>query len=159
MVRKKMAIDLLHKMLVFNPFKRFTAKECIEHSYFDGIREQDYDKFQDKSFDWAFDDIELDKELIQRLIYQEALKFHPEIPTSTTNSTSSTEVEENDTEKKCNNNKLKENIIKQPELAESSKQSESTPEKCKELNNKINKSIQTKLNPSEDELKGKEKNK
>ena len=32
------AIDLLSKMLVVDPKKRFTAEECINHKYFDDIR-------------------------------------------------------------------------------------------------------------------------
>jgi len=65
-------------MLVFNPLKRFDAKDCLMHHYFDGIRDQDFSSIPNKPFDWAFDEIELDKEVIQKLIYQEALRFHPD---------------------------------------------------------------------------------
>ena len=65
-------------MLVFQPHKRYTAKECLMHPYFDGLRDQDFDNVNHLPCDWAFDDIELDKELIQKLIYQESLKFNPD---------------------------------------------------------------------------------
>ena len=80
-VKKKEAIDLLSKMLIFNPFKRYDVKGCLMHPYFDGIREQDIDINEmesNKEFDWGFDDIELNKELIQKLIYKESLQFHPD---------------------------------------------------------------------------------
>lgn len=32
-----LALDLLNKMLTFNPDKRYSAKECLEHPYFEGI--------------------------------------------------------------------------------------------------------------------------
>jgi hypothetical protein len=44
------------------------------------LRDQNFDKIPYKSFDWDFDDIELDRVLIQTLIYKESLNFHPENP-------------------------------------------------------------------------------
>jgi mitogen-activated protein kinase 1/3 len=32
------ALDLLAKMLVFNPNKRFTTDQCLEHPYFEGTK-------------------------------------------------------------------------------------------------------------------------
>lgn len=77
-IKKKEAIDLLTNMLVFNPQKRFDAKQCLMHKYFDNIRDQDFIDMSNSHFDWDFDDIELNKELIQTLIYEESLSFHPE---------------------------------------------------------------------------------
>jgi len=35
----KLATDLLKKLITFNPFFRPTVKECLEHSFFDQIRD------------------------------------------------------------------------------------------------------------------------
>jgi mitogen-activated protein kinase 1/3 len=78
-MKKKEAIDLLNKMLVFNPFNRFNAEQCLMHSYFDDIREQNFNNYTSDVFNWDFDNIELNKELIQKLIYKESLNFHKNI--------------------------------------------------------------------------------
>jgi len=72
------ALDLLSKMLVFNPNKRFTVEQCIEHPYFEGLHNADEEPISDNPFDWKFDDMEITKENIQSMIYDESLQFHPE---------------------------------------------------------------------------------
>lgn len=72
------ALDLLSKMLVFNPNKRYTVEQCIAHPYFEGLHNPEEEPISNTPFDWKFDDIELTKENIQLMIYEEALKFHPE---------------------------------------------------------------------------------
>ena len=37
----KETVDLLEKMLLFNPYHRITVDECLSHKYFDGIRRKD----------------------------------------------------------------------------------------------------------------------
>ncbi len=100
MIKRKEAIDLLYKMLVFNPQKRYDARECLMHPYFDGIRDQDFDSIPTKAFDWEFDDIELEKKLIQKLIYKETLLFHPDSPTSTTSTETNSIIANGKTEEK-----------------------------------------------------------
>lgn len=72
------ALDLLSKLLVFNPNKRYTVEQCIAHPYFEGLHNPDEEPLANNPFDWSFDDIELKKENIQSMIYDEALKFHPD---------------------------------------------------------------------------------
>ena len=38
--KNPLALDLVQKMLEINPEKRITAKQCLEHKYFEEIREQ-----------------------------------------------------------------------------------------------------------------------
>jgi len=71
-------IDLLSKMVVFNPAKRLTVKECLEHPYFDGIHDAEKEPTCDKKFDWRFDNFEPTKELMQAKVYAEALRYHKE---------------------------------------------------------------------------------
>lgn len=72
------ALDLLAKMLVFNPNKRYTVEQAVAHPYFEGLHNPEEEPISNVPFDWSFDDLELTKENIQSTIYDEALKFHPE---------------------------------------------------------------------------------
>ncbi len=72
-----LALDLLSKMLVFNPHKRATIEDCIAHPYFKGLHDPNEDPICDKVFDWSFDDIKLTKENLQMAIYEESIAFHP----------------------------------------------------------------------------------
>lgn len=70
------ALDLLSKMLVFNPNKRYTIEQCISHPYFEGLHNPEEEPIASQAFDWKFDDIELTKEILQNMIYEESLSFH-----------------------------------------------------------------------------------
>jgi len=72
------ALDLLSKMLVFNPNKRYTIEQCISHPYFEGLHNPEEEPICEEPFDWTFDEVELTKENLQNMIYEEALKFHPD---------------------------------------------------------------------------------
>ena len=72
------ALDLLEKMLTFHPKKRITIKECLEHPYFTDIRDPEAETTAEKPFDWTFDEVELTKENLQKMIYEESLNFHKE---------------------------------------------------------------------------------
>lgn len=72
------ALDLLEKMLTFHPKKRITIKECLEHKYFEELRDPEAEITAENTFDWSFDEIELTKENLQKMIYEESLKFHKE---------------------------------------------------------------------------------
>jgi mitogen-activated protein kinase 1/3 len=50
------AIDLLEKMIVFNPFRRITVQEALQHPYVAGIRDDGViDPIYDKSLNLCFD--------------------------------------------------------------------------------------------------------
>jgi mitogen-activated protein kinase 1/3 len=72
-----LALDLLSKMLIFNPNKRITIEECIKHEYFKGLHDPGEEPLSDKVFDWSFDDLKLTKENLQKMVYEESLHFHP----------------------------------------------------------------------------------
>ena len=72
------ALDLLEKMLTFNPKKRYTVDQCISHPYFEGLHDPDQEPITTSSFDWTFDAVKLTKENLQSMIYDESLYFHDE---------------------------------------------------------------------------------
>ena len=71
------ALDLLGKMLVFNPHKRYTIEQCLSHPYFEGLHNEQAEPRADEPFDWRFDNFEPTKEILQNMVYDESLKFHP----------------------------------------------------------------------------------
>jgi Serine/threonine protein kinase len=72
------ALDLLGKMLVFNPDKRYTVEQCLAHPYFEGLHNPEEEPVCEQPFDWSFDNFEPTRELLQSMVYDEACKFHPE---------------------------------------------------------------------------------
>jgi mitogen-activated protein kinase 1/3 len=71
-------LDLLSKMLAFNPSKRFTVQECINHEYFNDLHNPEEEPISESPFDWSFDTFEPTKEIIQGMIYEESLQYHPD---------------------------------------------------------------------------------
>ena len=72
-----LAIDLLEKMLCFNPKKRITIEQCLAHPYFKEVRDKNLEKTALHSFDWSFDKMPLNKPCLQKLVYEQSLYFHP----------------------------------------------------------------------------------
>ena len=72
------ALDLLEKMLTFNPKKRYTVDQCISHPYFEGLHDPEQEPITTSKFDWTFDAVKLTKENLQSMIYDESLYFHDE---------------------------------------------------------------------------------
>ncbi|CAD8199242.1 unnamed protein product [Paramecium pentaurelia] len=70
-----LALDLLENMLVYNPNKRYTIQQCIEHPYFKQQYIDHPPQVCKESFDWSFDDIELKEQALRKALYQEALEF------------------------------------------------------------------------------------
>lgn len=71
------ALDLLNKMLVFNPDKRYTVEQCLAHPYFEGLHCEDDEPKAPQKFEWGFDNFTPTKPLLQSKIYDESLAFHP----------------------------------------------------------------------------------
>jgi len=65
-------------MLTFHPNKRPNVEECLAHPYFNDLHNPEEEPVCTAPFDWSFDDIELTKENLQSLIYEEALRYHPD---------------------------------------------------------------------------------
>ena len=54
-----LAIDLLERMLVFDPKKRLTATEALAHPYLSAYHDPTDEPEAKEPFDWSFNDAEL----------------------------------------------------------------------------------------------------
>lgn len=69
---------MLGKMLVFNPEKRYTVKQCLMHPYFDAYKDDESIIEAPEQFDWAWDNFEPTKDILQNMVFDESLQFHNE---------------------------------------------------------------------------------
>ena len=65
-------------MLIFNPEKRYTVKQCLKHPYFEGLHNEEAEPEAEEPFDWTWDNFEPTKEILQKMVWNESLEFHPE---------------------------------------------------------------------------------
>lgn len=75
------ALNLLARMLVFNPKGRISLRGALKHKYVEDFRE--YELEQDAGFHVKVDDIEatkLNKGCLQRMLYNEIRAFHRKVP-------------------------------------------------------------------------------
>lgn len=56
---KVTAIDLLERMLVFDPKKRITATEALAHDYLSPYHDPTDEPVAEEKFDWSFNDADL----------------------------------------------------------------------------------------------------
>ena len=65
-------------MLVFNPEKRYTVKQTLNHQYFDAYKDDEGIIDAPEQFDWTWDNFEPTKDLLQNMVFEESLQFHTE---------------------------------------------------------------------------------
>ncbi|KAJ9075278.1 MAPK protein hog1 [Entomophthora muscae] len=70
------AIDLLEKMLVFDPRKRISASEALSHPYIECYHDESDEPVATEVFDWSFSDADLPIETWKMMMYSEILDFH-----------------------------------------------------------------------------------
>jgi serine/threonine protein kinase len=73
------ALDLIDKMLVFDPNKRITVEEALEHPYLASLHDVNDEPSCNTPFDFDFENDSLTEELIADIIYEDMLTFHSEI--------------------------------------------------------------------------------
>ncbi|XP_042443834.1 mitogen-activated protein kinase 4-like [Zingiber officinale] len=71
-----LAVDLLKKLLVFNPAKRINATEALEHPYMAQLYDPLLDPAAKGPIDLGFDD-DLGEDKIREMIWEETLCYHP----------------------------------------------------------------------------------
>lgn len=76
---KPAAIDLLEKMLVFDPSKRISVEDALDHPYLESLHNIDDEPVAESTFSFDFEKEDLTKRRLQELIFDEITKFHPEV--------------------------------------------------------------------------------
>ncbi|KAL2801183.1 mitogen-activated protein kinase mpkC [Aspergillus keveii] len=69
------AINLLEKLLVFDPDQRYSAEQGLKHPYMAPYHDPMDEPIANEKFDWSFNDAELPKETWKIMIYSEVLDF------------------------------------------------------------------------------------
>jgi p38 MAP kinase len=67
------ALDLLDKMLVFDPRKRINATECLAHEYVAPYHDPTDEPVAAEKFDWSFNDADLPVDNWKVMMYAEIL--------------------------------------------------------------------------------------
>ena len=69
-----LALDLLSKMLTFDPTKRITVEEALAHSYLENLHDE-HDEPTSTSFDFSFE-TEAEKGDLKNMIYREVMDWN-----------------------------------------------------------------------------------
>ncbi|RWR95535.1 mitogen-activated protein kinase NTF6-like protein [Cinnamomum micranthum f. kanehirae] len=73
------AIDLVERMLVFDPCKRITVDEALSHPYLSSLHEINEEPICPSPFAFDFEQASFSEEDIKELIWQESVNFNPEV--------------------------------------------------------------------------------
>ncbi|PQE29128.1 map kinase protein [Rutstroemia sp. NJR-2017a BBW] len=71
-----LAIDLLERMLVFDPRKRVKASEALAHEYLSPYHDPTDEPVAEEKFDWSFNDADLPVDTWKIMMYSEILDYH-----------------------------------------------------------------------------------
>lgn len=74
-----LAMDLIAKMLTFDPSKRITAEEALAHPYLAKLHDEEEEPTCATPFIVEFDELSLSEQDIKDLIYEESMRFYPEL--------------------------------------------------------------------------------
>ena len=67
------AVDLLERLLSFSPTKRITARQALEHPYFEDIHDFNECDFASEHFDYTFESEATNIQTIRHMLYDEIL--------------------------------------------------------------------------------------
>ena len=71
-----LALDLLKRMLVINPKKRFSVEDCLKHSYFESLHDEEDEPRCEAPFHCSdFEGKSLTVDQYKELIWQDLLAF------------------------------------------------------------------------------------
>jgi len=71
-------LDLLRALLTWDPARRLTAAEALDHEYVRRYRKEEK-AGSPEPFDWGFDGFKATQSAVKERLYRECARFHPEI--------------------------------------------------------------------------------
>lgn len=76
--KNPVAVDLIRRMLTFDPQKRITVDEALSHEYLSKLHDEEDEPVSEKMcfYDFQFELKGLDTEDYKKLIYEEAMLYH-----------------------------------------------------------------------------------
>eukprot|EP00128_Syssomonas_multiformis_P009815 Colp12_sorted_trinity150504_noHs@3136 len=73
----KMAVDLVERMLKFDPDERISVEDALAHPYFATLHDPNDEPLCPAPFNFEFENTTLTTERIKELIFEEMLHYHP----------------------------------------------------------------------------------
>ena len=73
-----LALDLVAKMLMFDPARRISVEEALAHPYLSPLHDAAMEPTCGRHFSFDFENDELGEAEVRRMVYEEACSFHPE---------------------------------------------------------------------------------
>lgn len=70
-----LAVDILNKLLLFNPAKRISVDEALAHPYLASLHDPSDEPLADEPFSFQFEATPMSKQVLKSLITQEMLYF------------------------------------------------------------------------------------
>mmetsp|Transcript_39489 Transcript_39489/g.63311 ORF Transcript_39489/g.63311 Transcript_39489/m.63311 type:complete len:92 (+) Transcript_39489:1250-1525(+) len=74
-----LAVDLMSRMLTFNPYKRISVNDALDHNYFKSLRLKDTEIECELPFNFDFEKMKLTSENVQKCMLEEIALFRPYI--------------------------------------------------------------------------------
>ena len=71
------ALDLLRGLLTFNPDKRLTVEEALQHPFMADIHDPSDEPVTDSPFDFSWENDALTHASVRHMLTREALSYHP----------------------------------------------------------------------------------
>eukprot|EP01133_Synstelium_polycarpum_P000396 gene396-465_t len=77
-LHRDLSLDLLDKMLTFDPAKRITVEDALRHPYMKLMHDPTDEPICLHQFNLNFEGWDLNRDLLKELVYNEILNFHPQ---------------------------------------------------------------------------------
>jgi serine/threonine protein kinase len=75
----QVGLDLLDRMLTFNPGKRITVEEALKHPYLASLHCEEDEPVCPSTFNFDFENYPLTKRNLQLLMFEQIARYHPEV--------------------------------------------------------------------------------